>query len=106
MTMKKTELEKRAGLQIAHRLKHAAATARRSDLVASAAVDRRARREADRAAGRVPFAVKLPQALVARLQQIAGERGVTVDQLVAPLLEQALPAIAIASRITSGRCAL
>lgn len=93
MTMKKTELEKRAGLQILHRAKHAAATARRSGPADSAA-DRRARREADRAAGRVPFAVKLPQALVTRLQQIAGERGLSVDEVVASLLDEVLPAIA------------
>lgn len=93
MTMKKTELEKRAGLQIAHRAKHAAATARRIEPAASA-LDRRARREADRAAGRVPFAVKLPQVLVDRLHRVAAERGLTVDELAAFLLEQALPATA------------
>lgn len=91
MTMKKTELEKRAGLKIAHRAKHAAA-ARRHDPAAAVAEDRRARREADRAAGKVPFAVKLPQALVTRLQQIAGERGISVDEVVAEFLARALPA--------------
>lgn len=93
MTMKKTELEKRAGLKIAQRARHAAA-GRRHDPAAAVAADRRARREADRAAGRVPFAVKLPQALVTRLQQIAVDRGVSVDEVAASLLEAALPAIA------------
>lgn len=91
MPMKKTELEKRAGLQVAHRMKHEAA-ARRVDAAESADTDRRARRAADRAAGRVPFAVKLPQSLVAALHAAAGERGVPLDALVERLLDEALAA--------------
>ena len=92
MPMKKTELEKRAGLLVAHRMKHAAAGARRVDAGESADMDRRARREADRAAGRVPFAVKLPQSLVTRLHATAAASGLSLDALVTTLLDEALAA--------------
>ena len=92
MTMKKAELEKRAGLRVAHQMKHAASVAGRGAPADPAGMDRRARRDADRAAGLVPFAVKLPQSLVGLVQATAGERGVTPDALVASLLDDALRA--------------
>lgn len=89
MTMKRTELEKRAGLRIAHQTKHQDARALRADAVPLS--DRRARRAADRAAGLVPLAVKLPSDLLARLRATATHRGVTVDALIAESLDRALP---------------
>lgn len=54
------------------------------------APDRRKQRELERAAGLVPFAVKLNGELVARLQALGKERGVELNQLVAELLEKGL----------------
>ncbi len=90
MTMKKTELDKRAGLKVAHQMKHATAQAQRPGAVPAAEVDRRTRREAQRAAGLVPFAVKLPQTLVSQVQALAAQRAVALDAITAQLLEQAL----------------
>lgn len=87
MTMKKTELEKRAGLRVAHQMKHAAALAQRTPQ-GPGPEDRRARREADRQAGRVPFAVKLPQSLVTQLQTLAQQRALTLDLLTTQLLQE------------------
>lgn len=53
-------------------------------------IDRREQRERDRALGLVPFAVKLNGDLVERLQALAKERGVDMNQLVAELLEKGL----------------
>ena len=51
-----------------------------------AAVDRRAQRERDRAAGLVPFAVKLHGELVRQLHELARQRGLPLNELVDQLL--------------------
>jgi hypothetical protein len=86
MTMKRTELDKRQGLAIRNALKQGGA---RFDSTATPG-DRRAQRERDRAAGLVPFAVKLPGALVGQLQQRAADRGVTLGELTAALLQRSI----------------
>ena len=84
--MKRTDLAKRD----AERLKNEM-TAKNAAFGASGAVpDRREQRERDRAAGLVPFAVKLNGELVKQLQATAKERGVDLNQLVAELLQKGL----------------
>jgi predicted HicB family RNase H-like nuclease len=84
MTMKRTELEKRKGLKIVNELRRAGHAA------AHPPGDRRAQRERDRAAGLVPFAVKLPGELVRQLQDAAQRHQTDLNQLVDGLLRTAL----------------
>ena len=84
--MKRTDLAKRD----AERLKNEM-TAKNAAFGAIGTVpDRREQRERDRAAGLVPFAVKLNGDLVKQLQATAKERGVELNQLVAELLQKGL----------------
>jgi hypothetical protein len=86
--MKRTDLAKRD----AERLKNEM-TGKSAGFGASGTVpDRREQRERDRAAGLVPFAVKLNGELVKQLQATAKERGVELNQLVAELLQKGLAA--------------
>ena len=89
MTMKRTELEKRKGLAIVNALRRAGNP---SGAAAAVPADRRARREAERAAGLVPFAVKLPADLVRALQARATDEQRRLDELTAELLQQAIEA--------------
>ncbi|KAA3653241.1 MAG: hypothetical protein DWQ11_08970 [Proteobacteria bacterium] len=88
MPMKPTDLAKNRGLKINNKLNAAASPARFG--AAAQAVDKREQRQQERALGVVPFACKLPIALVKQLQ----ERGATheggLNALVAELLGQAL----------------
>jgi hypothetical protein len=59
---------------------------------AAAPVDRREQRERERALGLVPFAVKLNGDLVKQLQDLAKERGVDMNELVAEVLQKGLAA--------------
>lgn len=88
MTMKKTELEKRKGLKIEGQMRQAGVADRYGK--GSALPSRREQRELDRAAGLVPFAVKLPSALVGQVQALATERAMGLHELTAELLEKAL----------------
>ena len=88
--MKKADLEKQLGKKIAGRVQHQPPAARYGADPAGIA-DKREQRERDKAAGLVPFAVKLPQALVTRLQSLAAERGTTLGDITAELLESATP---------------
>ena len=54
------------------------------------AVDKREQRERDRAAGLVPFAVKLNGDLVKELQAKAAEGGRDMNELVAELLKKGM----------------
>lgn len=53
-------------------------------------VDRREQRKRDQAAGLVPFAVKINSALVQQLQDLAKERGVELNEVVADVLTKGL----------------
>ncbi len=55
-----------------------------------AAVDRREQRKRDQALGLVPFAVKLNGDLVQKLQALAKERGVELNDVVAEVLSKGL----------------
>jgi hypothetical protein len=86
VTMKKTELEKRKALKLANEMRRSGNPFSRVE----AEADRRAQRERDRALGLVPFAVKLPQDLVRRMQAEAHSRGARLDDLVAEWLRRGL----------------
>ena len=85
--MKKTDLAKSDAKKIMNQMgaRNAAFGA-----AASAPVDKREQRERDRALGLVPFAVKLNGDLVARLQALAKERGVDMNQLVDEVVRKGL----------------
>lgn len=87
--MKRTDLEKLQGKKIAGAMKREP-TSDRYGAASSAHVDRRERREREKAAGLVPFAVKLPQELVAALRARAAARGVSLDVVVAEMLGKTL----------------
>lgn len=53
-------------------------------------VDRREQRKRDQALGLVPFAVKLNSALVQQLHDLAKERGLEMNELVADVLTKGL----------------
>jgi len=88
LSWKKTDLERLKAASITDQLRKAQAPARYGK--GSALASRRAQREADRAQGLVPFAVKLNGELVKKLQARAQERHLPLSQLVAELLEHSL----------------
>ncbi|MGE5712235.1 MAG: hypothetical protein ACM32F_00060 [Betaproteobacteria bacterium] len=83
--MKKTELEKRKGLKIANALRQSG-----SRFDTTTPTDRRAQRERDRAAGLVPFAVKLPGELLRQLHEQSQQRQLPLNELVEQLLRSGL----------------
>jgi hypothetical protein len=87
--MKKTDLEKLKGL----RLKPQAGVPGAGGAFGKAppaAPSRREQRELDRAAGLVPFAVKLNEALVAKLHTLAEAREGDLNAVVAELLKKGM----------------
>jgi hypothetical protein len=88
--VKKTDIDKHQGKKITGRMKNEPASSRFGAASASVA-ERKEQRRKDQAAGLVPFAVKLPQALVAKLQALAHERGVPLDTLVVDLVQAGMP---------------
>ena len=86
MTMKRTEIEKRNGLKIANEMRR---SGHRHE-AATPVADRRAQRERERAAGLVPFAIKLHGDLVRQLNARANQRQVPLNELVDQLLRSGL----------------
>jgi hypothetical protein len=84
--MKKTDLAKSDAKKIMNQMARGPAFGAN----APAPVDKREQRERDRALGLVPFAVKLNGDLVARLQALAKERGVDLNQLVDEVVRKGL----------------
>lgn len=89
--MKRTDLEKLKGSRIVGRM-HQAAVPDRFGQGSGAVVDRRERRRRDQASGLVPFAVKLDQDLVARIQGLARSNERPLGEVVAELLQAGLAA--------------
>lgn len=87
--MKKADLEKQLGKKISGRMQQEPHLDRYGTASGGIA-DKREQREREKAAGLVPFAVKLPQDLVTKLQAIAVERGVSLNDLAAELLNAGL----------------
>ena len=87
--MKKTDLEKLKGLRLKPRggVPGAGGQFGKED---PAAPRRREQREIDRAAGLVPFAVKLDSGLVKKLHSLAQERKTGLNEIVGELLETGL----------------
>ncbi len=87
--MKKTDLEKLQGLRLKPQAR-VAGTAGQFGKSAPAAPTRREQRDLDRAAGLVPFAVKLNEELVAKIQALAQAREGDLNAVVAELLKKGL----------------
>jgi len=89
--MKRADLEKFLGKKVEGAMRREALPDRYG--AASAQVhDKREQRKRDQEAGLVPFAVKLPQAMVMALQARARERSVTLGEVTAELLRESLEA--------------
>ncbi len=87
--MKKTDLEKNAGLKIANHMQRAA-VADRYGQAAAAPGDRREQRKLDQARGLIAFAVKLDGDLVARIRAAAEERQTGLNEFVDELLRKGI----------------
>jgi hypothetical protein len=88
MTMKKTDLAKNKMVKASNAVKIASVPDRFG--TGSGATDRKEQRKLDQAAGLVPFACKLPIALITQLHERAKEDAVSMNELVATLLEGAM----------------
>ena len=86
--VKKTDLYKNERQKVVAQMKHAAGA--KSALGAAPVVDRKEQRRLDAERGLVPFAVKSPAELAARLRDLATERQVSLNDLVDELLRKAL----------------
>ena len=89
MSMKKTDLEKSKAKKIHGQMKNAGVPGRFGQ-GAGEVVDRREQRRLDAAAGLIPFACKLPSALVQRLNERAASHAGGLNGLVAELLDKGL----------------
>ena len=87
--MKRGELEKRQGSKLTNQMR---ADGNAYGRAVAPEFDRRAQRDRDRAAGLIPFAVKLPQDLVKTLQERAATQSVSLNDVTADLLRKALAA--------------
>lgn len=90
MALKKTDLERLKAASITDRLTKSAPPARYG--TQSHLVSRREQRSRDRAQGLIPFAVKLPGELVKKLHARAQHQGMSLNEVVAQLLEKGLQA--------------
>ena len=87
--MKRQELEKQKGHKINNRIHNSGATtlfSKKNEPI----VDKREQRKIDQALGLVPFAVKLNDELVAKIQDMAVERKTGINELVAELLKKGM----------------
>ena len=89
--MKRAELAKSKGKKIDRQMSQAV-TPGRFGQGAAAVLDRREQRKRDQALGLVPFAIKLEGNLVKRLQELSQQRGTSLTELTADLLEKGLKA--------------
>jgi hypothetical protein len=85
--MKRTDLAKADAKKLQHQ---AGPRPLPSSAAGAPQLDRREQRERERALGLVPFAVKLNGDLVKQLQDLAKERGVEMNALVAEVLQKGL----------------
>lgn len=88
MSMKITDLDKGRMLKATGLMKHEARVERYGK--GSAIPNRREQRRLDQAAGLVPFACKLPSALVKALTDEAVAKKLPMNELVAELLQKSL----------------
>ena len=90
MTMKPADLQKHLGLKINGKMGASGIPNRFGN--AAGLGEKREQRDRDRALGLVPFACKLPSALVAQLQGLSSTEQGGLNALTAKLLEHALAA--------------
>ncbi|WP_426318787.1 hypothetical protein [Pseudoduganella sp. R-43] len=88
--MKKTDLAKNDAKKLMGKMVAPGATS--FGTTASPAVDKREQRKRDQALGLVPFAVKLNSDLVKRLHDLANDRGLDLNTVVADVLNKGLDA--------------
>jgi len=91
MSMKPTDLQKLKAMKTVGAMKREP-TSDRFGAAAGAPGDKREQREREKAAGLVPFAVKLPAELVAELQALARTKEATLNDVAADLLRKGLKA--------------
>ena len=87
--MKKTDLDKNKGMKILGQMKQSG-TPGRFGTGAAVVPDKREQRKIDKAKGLVPFAVKLDGELVKRIQALAQQRKLGMNELVDELLNKGL----------------
>ena len=87
--MKRTDIEKQQAMRTVGAMKREP-TSDRYGTNAGAPADKREQREKDKAAGLVPFAIKLPHDLVASLQALAKDKASTLNDLTEELLRKAM----------------
>lgn len=88
MSMKLQDLHKNKMLKAGNAMKHTGTPDRFSK--ASPTLDRKEQRKLDQAAGLVPFACKLPIALITALNERAKEDDISLNELVANVLASGL----------------
>jgi hypothetical protein len=91
MTMKKTDLAKNKMIKTDNAIK-IASMPDRFGAGSGAVTDRKEQRKLDQAAGLIPFACKLPGALVTQLRERAEKDAGDLNATVATLLEKGLKA--------------
>lgn len=91
MSMKPTDLQKLKAMKTVGAMKREP-TSDRFGAAAGVPGDKREQREREKAAGLVPFAVKLPAELVAELQALARAKEATLNDVAADLLRKGLKA--------------
>lgn len=91
MSMKKAQLEKFLAKKVEGAMRRES-THDRYGAASGQVHDKREQRRRDQEAGLVPFAVKLPQALVSALQERSRSTGASLNDVVADLLREALGA--------------
>ena len=89
MAMKRTQLEKLRAVTILDRIRHSMSPGRFGHQ-SSQFMNRKERREAEKAAGLVPFAVKLHASIVDRVRQLASQRSGDINGVVSELIEAGL----------------
>ncbi|MEX3935505.1 hypothetical protein AB4Y32_27525 [Paraburkholderia phymatum] len=95
MAMKKFDLEKNKALKLGNQMKQTLAADRFGKASSQQPqLDRREQRKLDQAMGLVPFACKLPQALVDQLKERAATHPEGMNALIAELLVNGLAASA------------
>jgi len=89
MSMKKTDLDRLAGIKLDSQMRGAANPGRFGKQAAQLP-DRKEQRRLDAAAGLVPFACKLPAELTQQLRERAATHAGGINGLVAELLQKSL----------------
>ncbi|MCV2365626.1 hypothetical protein LNV23_19425 [Paucibacter sp. DJ1R-11] len=89
MSMKKTDLDRLAGIKLDSQMRGAAIPGRFGKQAAQLP-DRKEQRRLDAAAGLVPFACKLPAELTQQLRERAATHAGGINGLVAELLQKSL----------------